>query len=48
MANLIQGKWDCSNNETVQKKVDSSSEKDKIETYKILEQKDEIEKSWAV
>ena len=44
MAESKRKRRSCSNNEAVQKKAHSGGNKDKVKVYKILRQKDEVNK----
>ena len=45
MAKSVQGRWGCSNNKAVWRRAYSGGKEDGIEAYKILGQKDEVDKS---
>ena len=47
MAESVRGRWGCSNDKAVRRKAHSSGKEDGIEAYKILGQKDEVDKSRA-
>ena len=48
MAELIRERWSCSNNKVVRRRVHSDGKEDEIEAYKILRQKNKIDKSRAI
>ena len=45
IAESVQRRWDCNDDEVIQRRAHSGSEKDKVETCKILGWKDEVGKS---
>ena len=47
MAESVQGRWGCNDDEAIQRGAHSSGEEDEIEAYKILGWKDEVGKSRA-
>ena len=47
MAELVQGRWGCNNDEAIQKRAHSGGKEDEFEACKILGWKDEIGKSRA-
>ena len=47
MAELVQRRWGCNDDETIQRRAHSGGEKDEVEACKILGWKDEVGKSRA-
>ena len=47
MAESVQGRWGCNNNEAIQRRAHSGGEEDEVEACKILGWKDEVGKSRA-
>ena len=45
MAELVQGRWGCNDNEAIQRSAHSSGEEDEAKAYKILGWKDEVGES---
>ena len=47
MAELVQDRWGCNNNEAILRRTHSSGKEDEAKACKILEWKDEVGKSFV-